>query len=104
MNGSQHSSVNQFYWTIAPAPPPAPPVLIGEPDADTTSTTAVLTFEGADGLEFECSLDSGAWETCTSPAIYVGLGCRSSHVLRAVASSERHPEHAVLYVVVHPQR
>ena len=73
VNGSQHSSVNQFYWTIAPAPPPAPPVLIGEPDADTTSTTAVLTFEGADGLEFECSLDSGAWETCTSPVIYVGL-------------------------------
>ena len=73
VNGSRHSSVNQFYWTIVPATPPAPPVLIGEPDADTTSTTAVFTFGGADGLEFECSLDSSDWQPCTSPAMYVGL-------------------------------
>jgi hypothetical protein len=73
MNGSRHSSVNQFYWTIAPATPPPPPVLVGAPGADTTSTTAVLTFDGADDVEFECSLDAGGWQTCTSPVIYVGL-------------------------------
>ena len=73
VSGSRHSYANQFYWTIVSATPPAAPVLIGEPDADTTSTTAVFTFDWANGLEFECSLDSSGWQPCTSPAIYVGL-------------------------------
>jgi hypothetical protein len=73
VNGSRHSSVNQFYWTIAPATPPPPPILTGAPDANTTSTTAVLAFDGDGDVEFECSLDAGDWQTCASPVIYVGL-------------------------------
>ena len=74
VNGSRHSSVNQFFWTIVSGTPPAPPVLTGGPDSNTTSTEAVFTFDVASGLQFQCSLDSSGWQPCTNPAIYVGLG------------------------------
>ncbi|MGZ4414210.1 MAG: hypothetical protein ACXVRZ_07560, partial [Gaiellaceae bacterium] len=57
VSGSKHSRVNQFNWTITAEFPPAPPVLTGAPDADTTSTEAVFTFDVPAGMEFQCSLD-----------------------------------------------
>ena len=38
------------------------------------STSASFTFTGESGGSFECKLDTGAWETCTSPKAYTGLG------------------------------
>jgi hypothetical protein len=77
MHRSRHSSANEFIWTIKAAPTPAPPVLSGSPDPDTTSAEAVFTFTGPEGMAFECSLDSSAWQECSSPVIYVGLGLGS---------------------------
>ena len=74
VRGSQHSIVNEFHWTITPGSPPAPPVLTGAPDSDTTSTDAVFRFDVPPGMESECSLDGSGWQPCSSPAIYVGLG------------------------------
>jgi len=76
-DGSRHSSANTFTWTIAPGVPPAPPVLTGAPDADTTSTEAVFTFDVPPGMTFECLIDTSGWHQCSNPAIYVGLGTGS---------------------------
>ena len=47
------------------------------PQGEVASSTATFTFE-ADGAaplsHFECRLDDGAWETCTSPLETTGLG------------------------------
>ncbi len=74
VNGSRHSTANQFFWTITAGTPPAPPVLTGAPGADTTSTEAVFTFDVPPGMAFQCALDASGWQPCTNPAIYVGLG------------------------------
>jgi hypothetical protein len=76
-DGSRHSTVNSFTWTITPGLPPAPPVLTSEPDADTTSTEAVFTFDVPPGMDFECMIDTSGWQPCSNPAIYVGLGTGS---------------------------
>jgi len=73
VDGSEHSTVNQFFWTITAGSLPEPPVLTGSPDASTTSTEAVFTFDVAAGMASECSLDSSGWQPCSSPAIFVGL-------------------------------
>jgi hypothetical protein len=77
ITGAQHSSVNQFHWTITEGTPPPPPVLTGAPGSDTTSTEAVFSFDVPAGMEFQCSLDSSDWQPCSSPTIYVGLGVGS---------------------------
>jgi hypothetical protein len=77
VTGSQHSSVNQFHWTITEGTPPAPPVLTGAPGSDTTSTEAVFSFDVQAGMEFQCALDSSDWRSCSSPAIYLGLSIGS---------------------------
>jgi len=76
-DGARHSSVNSFTWTITPGLPPAPPELTSEPDADTTSTEAVFTFDVPPGMTFECLIDTSGWHQCSNPAIYVGLGTGS---------------------------
>ena len=55
-----------------------PTTTIGDgPPAATSSRTADITFSGADSrsgvARFECSLDNGAWQTCTSAAHYADL-------------------------------
>ncbi len=73
VNGSKHSTRNQFTWTISSGEPPAPPTITGGPDQDTTSTQAVFEFDVPEGMQFQCMLDGGGWQSCTNPAIYVGL-------------------------------
>jgi large repetitive protein len=85
VDGSRHSTVNSFTWTITPGLPPAPPVLTGGPDADTTSTDAVFSFDVPPGLDFECMIDASGWHQCSNPAIYVGLGTgRHTFCVRSV--------------------
>ena len=66
----------------------------GGPDNPTNLTTATFTFSGSDGTgtgikRYECSLDGGAFATCTSPQPYSGLseGNRSFRV-RAVDNAD----------------
>ncbi len=65
-------------WTIESPPPDttAPETTItSQPDATTTSTDAIFTFESNEpGSTFECELDGGGFLPCTSPQEYTSLG------------------------------
>jgi CSLREA domain-containing protein len=64
--------------TVESAPPPV-----------TSSTSATLTFSGFTYgriAKFECSLDEGSFEECSSPQLYTGLA-PGSHTFEAVAVS-----------------
>lgn len=52
---------------------PAAPTLLAAPPAQTTDRTARFVFAGEPGGNYECALDRGAWEPCTSPATHSGL-------------------------------
>ena len=63
-------------WTIdAPGDNTAPGTAItAGPSGSTGSTTASFAFGSSDpSAVFECRLDSGSWESCTSPKDYSGL-------------------------------
>ena len=79
-----------YEWTIVDIAPPnttitlAPPALMG-------STTAIFEFTGTDNgtlplaLDFECSLDGGAFEPCSSPHEIIDLPTGSrTFAVRAV--------------------
>jgi hypothetical protein len=66
-------------WTVDTTTPSAPASVMAA--ADSTATTASVTFTGDDALPYQCSLDAGAWSTCTSPAQLSGLSV-GSHTLR----------------------
>jgi hypothetical protein len=66
-------------WTVDTTTPSAPASVTAP--ADSTATTAAVTFAGNDALPYQCSLDAGAWSTCTSPAQLSGLSA-GSHTLR----------------------
>ncbi|HEY7380704.1 MAG TPA: sigma-70 family RNA polymerase sigma factor [Gaiella sp.] len=63
-------------WTYTPPDTTPPTVTIGAgPAPSTIETDATFTFSaGEDGVAFECSLDGGAWSSCSSPASYSPLG------------------------------
>jgi hypothetical protein len=69
----------------APAPPPppsdttAPTVTItGAPPATTTAASATFSFTASEGgVSFACSLDGGAFASCTSPTVVTGLALGS---------------------------
>jgi outer membrane protein OmpA-like peptidoglycan-associated protein len=49
------------------------------------SARATFTFTSTGGARFECSLDSGAWQACASPATYASLaGGTHTFAVRAV--------------------
>ena len=54
-------------------PVPAAPVITETPSTRTTDQTARFEFTGAAGARFECQLDDGEFETCTSAKTYRGL-------------------------------
>ena len=66
-------------WTVDTTTPSAPASVTAP--ADSTATAASVTFTGDDALPYQCSLDAGAWSTCTSPAQLSGLSV-GSHTLR----------------------
>lgn len=60
-------------WTIDTVTPDTS--ITSGPSGDTTSTTASFGFSASEaGTTFECKLDGGAWESCTSGKTYSGLG------------------------------
>ncbi len=63
--------------------------ITGNPPDPSTSADAAFQFTGDDGSgsgveSFECQLDGGGWNTCTSPQNYVGLSS-GSHTFEAQA-------------------
>ncbi|HWO46655.1 MAG TPA: hypothetical protein VNM41_01230, partial [Solirubrobacterales bacterium] len=59
-------------WTVDTTPPATD--LTGTPSALVNDTQATFSFtSGETGGGFECSLDSGPWEPCTSPKSYDAL-------------------------------
>jgi hypothetical protein len=58
--------------------PPTVTIDSGPPDPS-GSTEASISFSGTDGTGsgiagYACQLDGGAWEACSSPVSYTGLG------------------------------
>lgn len=52
---------------------PAAPATDSRPAATTTDTAATVAFTTPSGMTAECSLDGGAYQTCTSPVQATGL-------------------------------
>jgi penicillin-binding protein 1A len=76
----------------AAAPPPVPvpdTTIVGGPPDQTAARSAVFRFEasGARSNGFECSIDSGPFESCDSPAEFGGLA-PGPHVFAVRALSE----------------
>jgi Big-like domain-containing protein len=62
----------QYAWTNGTKPKPK---ILTSPHNPANQATADFTFSSSDpGASYQCSLDGGAFTTCTSPKIYAGLG------------------------------
>jgi len=82
--GNTDGSPASFTWTVDTAPPnttidSAPP----DPDTDPTPTFAFSASEG--GSTFECELDAGGFQACTSPQTFGPL-TDGSHTVRLRAT------------------
>ncbi len=63
-------------WTVDTVRPDTQ--VTSGPSGETTSTTAAFEFSATEsGATFECKLDAGAWESCTTGKSYSGLGVGS---------------------------
>lgn len=71
--GTTDASPAEHVWTVNAVT--APDTAIDQrPSAETTATTAAFRFSSSDSLvTFECRIDGGAWEACSSPNEYTGL-------------------------------
>jgi len=65
-------------WLVAV--PPETTITGGPPDP-TSSTSASLSFSADEPATFECALDAGQWEACSSPIELTGLA-EGEHTLR----------------------
>ena len=71
--GNVDETPASYTWKISPIPPQA--IIISYPENPTTSTTATFEFIcDRPPCTFECQLDYGEREVCTSPKTYTGLG------------------------------
>jgi len=73
MNGRYDPTPASFDWNIDTIPPDttilaAPPIVTNSPDADFEFACDEVV------CSFECRLDSGSWDPCSSPQSYLGLG------------------------------
>ncbi|WP_370249600.1 hypothetical protein [Nocardioides sp.] len=89
-NGVTDQTPAQQIFTSASAPDTT---ITQGPVLSTTATSASFSFESsAFGSTFECSLDEGPFESCTSPKSYSNLGLGDhSFAVRATASDLTDP-------------
>jgi hypothetical protein len=59
-------------WTVDTTAPGAPQ-LTTSPPARTHDNSATVAFSGETGATFECRLDGGTWNACSSPETLTGL-------------------------------
>ena len=81
---SQSAAVSVI--NVFPKPLPSTPVLTDAPSGTTKSTTATIGFTADDSDSFECSVDGGAYEACTSPKTINWL-TKGSHSLAVKAKN-----------------
>ena len=79
------STPASFTWTVDTT---APTVSIdSKPAALTNHTDATFTFSGEPNARFECALDGGAFQPCTSPQSYSSLA-DGSHTFQVRATNQ----------------
>ena len=59
-------------WTVDTVAPSAPSITSG-PSGFVSSASASFSFTGEASASFECRIDAGSWESCSSPKSYSGL-------------------------------
>jgi hypothetical protein len=69
------TETTDYTWTITAAPDLTPPTLTSKPSTSTTATNARFTWNGSSS--YQCQLDLGTWENCSSPKNYSGLSVGS---------------------------
>jgi len=70
--GNVDQSPASYSWTIDTTPPET--TITSYPQNPTNSTSATFTFScNEQNCTFECRIDEGEWESCSSPKTYPGL-------------------------------
>ena len=81
--GGTDATPDSYTWTVDTT---APTVTVSSGPANpTTATTALLGFFASELSTFECSLDTGAFVSCTSPASYSSVSA-GAHTFRVRAT------------------
>jgi DNA-directed RNA polymerase specialized sigma24 family protein len=84
--GTNDPSPAQRTWTVDTVAPNT--TITSGPKASTGSRSATFSFSASEsGATFECRLDSGAWQACSSPRTYGGLK-KGAHIFRVRAVDE----------------
>ncbi len=69
--GNTDASPASHAWTVDATPPVT--TIGSRPNDPTNLTDASFTFTADESATFDCSIEGGAYETCTSPKQYTGL-------------------------------
>ncbi len=69
--GYEDPTPAEYTWTVDTTPPDTS--ITGKPRNPSNSTSATFTFQSNEPGTFQCSLDGGAWESCSSPKSYASL-------------------------------
>ncbi len=78
IQGSDQSATTSYTWTVDTIAPPAP-IITSKPANFSATSSPTFTFaDGEPGVAFRCSLDGGAYASCTTPKSYSSLS-QGSH-------------------------
>ena len=69
--GNIETEAESRAWTVDTAPPVT--TIISNPGNPSYESTASFEFSAEEGSTFECSIDSGAFESCNSPKVFDNL-------------------------------
>ena len=58
-------------WTVDTVAPPAPVLVQKPPNPAPGATNTFAWIDAEAGVTFQCSVENGAWQSCTSPYTYV---------------------------------